>query len=391
MFSSPPKGAWFVWSLFLTSLSLAMLIGHTALADEVTNDNQEASVVMSADEGLLVTSADGDYSLRVRSRFQLRYLLETDGSDPQHSSFYLRRLQPDIQGHAFSEDLTFRLMPDFSRTASLRDGWVSYRFHDAFQLRAGQFNVPFTWERHLPPTRQQFVERSVANNHFQWPTGRDLGLMVHGNPLDNLRYGVSVVSGQGINAARSETAGHAITGRVVFTPAGRYETSEVLIRPAEDLNLSIGGGGYFAFDSTAREWNLWDGAVGTEADVWGATTDVHLRWSRLSMHLAGFFRDVRPDTAEMAAPIQSYDGFGYTAHAGVLVVPELLFASVRHSATTPVFRDDVGRQMETLGGLQFFHRGHASKLHLESGVRSDHDGHGFDHNYLVQLQYQFLF
>ncbi len=381
-------------------LSLGVFGASMAYADEdEANEPQAQAGTISDDDGLTIATADEELKLHITGRFQLRYQFESARGEPDRSSIYFRRIQPNIEGTALSEDLTFRLRPDISRDASLRDAFVTYRFHDGFRLRAGQFNVPFNWERHLPPTRQQFVERSAANDEFQWTTGRDIGVMAHGDPTDQLRYGVGIFNGEGINQGQSDSTGHVLTGRVVFAALGSYQTSEVLVEPADELNLAIGVGGFAALDNSSRDWSFSPGFETIEADIFSATSDIHLRWSRLSAHVTGFFRHVEPGVS-VPTTVQvppggvgpdegpsSAQGLGWSAHVGTLLVPERLFAAVRYGQVDADL-DSPQRLHEATAGLLIFHRAQHSKFHIESGLEFEESE---AERFLARAQYQFLF
>ncbi len=408
--------------LFLLTALVVGLANAPVFADEEVTDGEEAaeesseeepaappsessasgdaSVTLAPGQGLRIRSADDAYALQVRGIFQGHYEYETTGGQPDHNSFFLRLLRVDAQGHAFTEDLTFRLMPELARQASLLDGWVSYRFTDGFQLRGGQFNIPFNWERHSPPTRHQFGDRTVANNEFQWPTGRDLGLMAHGDPADQIRYGVGIFSGQGINARRSDSEGLMASGRLVYTPVGEYATSEVPVEAADDFNLSIGAGALYALRNGARDWADWDPVGAQRADVVNTTADVGIRWSRLSTHLTGFYRHVTPDAPEGAdelpadaqpETLERFDGFGFGANTAVLIIPERLTGIVRYSEAQPNRETDLGRQRELLGGVHLFHRGLDSRFQLQAGVESEYEDDDWRNDFVANLQYQFIF
>lgn len=327
----------------------------------------QAEVTLAQGQGLQIQSADESYSLSARGIFQGHYLFETIDDSPEHGSFFLRFVRTDIQGHALTPDLTFRLMPEFATSPSLLDGWVSYRFMEGLQLRAGQFNIPFNWERHAPPTRHQFGQRSMANQVFEWPGGRDIGLMFHGDPTDWLRYGVGVFGGQGRNVVRSDTLGHLASGRIVVTPLGDYATSEVLVEPAEEPNLSIGAGAFLTGENTARDWEPTQDAE----RVLSTTADVTFRWSRISAYLSGFHREVRRPFAAETDPFPFGDeirGVGYTAAAGVLAVPRRLFVVGRYSEAYPDIAATDRFRREIRGGTHLFHRGLDSRLAIEAGV-----------------------
>ncbi len=137
-------------SIFCLIALFAVIIASTAVAaesgeqqdatdeTEATATTESTSLSLGAGQGLRIESGDGDFALRGRGVFQGFYEFESDETEPAHSSFFLRLLRADIQGHAFSEDLTFRLMPEFaSGQTRLLDGWISYRFLEGLQLRGG--------------------------------------------------------------------------------------------------------------------------------------------------------------------------------------------------------------------------------------------------------------
>lgn len=328
--------------------------------------------------------------MEIRGRLQPRYEFEANGDPfaPVHSSMYLRRARFDFQGHVMTEDLTYRLMPEMGRTTTLRDGWFDYRFDDALRVRVGQFQIPFGWERDSSSNRHQFMERSAANNEFQWPSGRDIGAQLHGTFGERFRYGIGGFSGQGRNAARSNSAGNQFSGRLTATVVGDYPGSEVLTEPVDGINVAVGTGGYYAFANDVRDWEYRYGEPPqVRADVLSATADAHLQWQRLSMHLSGYAQQVGSRTGAFA----TYWGLGATGQLGVLVVPERLFGALRLSDAAPWGYDDRRRQQKATVGMQLFQRRHAAKLQVEAGHRRVDDGGEVTASHLLQVQYQLLF
>lgn len=341
-------------------------------------------------QSLRVESDDGSHSLTLHGRFQLRYAYVVPygdaGEDPS-SSIYLRRLQPDIRGTAFDDLLEFRVMLDIARGSELLDGWVALRLNDTFRLRMGQFTVPFNRERHPAPTQHLFVERSAANNHFQVPTGRDIGLMTHGVLADRLNLAVGFFSGQGRNQAINPSTGHLISGRAVAAVIGDLQMDEVPGLISDVPHLNLGAGAYYTFQNSAREWNLFGIDPDAEADVLAATADVYLRWNRFALHAAGFGNQVTP--SRRSPGFDQYQGVGFTGQLGVLAIEERLVFVGRYSqALLDTERDD--QIDEIVLGSTFLHRGNDSKLHLEF-ARSARVGAVERVEDQLRLQYQFLF
>ena len=152
---------------------------------------RQAKVDMGKD-GFKVTSAVGNYSLRVRGYAQTdtRTFLNDDnalGLD----TFLLRRARPIFEGTA--GNFGFRLMPDFAGTSTaLFDAYAEYLPTPLFNLRAGKFKPPVSLDRLRSATDLTFVERSLPT---LLAPNRDLGLMAFGTPLPGLTWEIGIFNG----------------------------------------------------------------------------------------------------------------------------------------------------------------------------------------------------
>lgn len=338
------------------------------------------------DDGLTFTDPDENFSLSIGGRVQPRYQYRRPQQASDTSSFSLRRLRLEFRGHAYTKDLTWLITPELSGTASLRDGWVNFKFSDRAQLRIGQYNVPFAWQRDVSSNRHQFVERSAANDQFQWADGRDIGLMLHGDLSPDWQYKVGIFGGEGRNVTTTSTTGHLYTARLTFAAMGDYPRQEALVSPVEDVNLAFGAGLGYADNNAARNWYPYAAGPPQRADVFSTTGDVHLQTGPVSTNLVGFFRSVDPRQGG-----DSYRGTGFTVQAGYLIVPERLFAAIRYSAAKPNTDHNLGRERELLAGVQIYHLGHDSKFHVEAGQIKNHDGQTWLETDIFRVQYQLLF
>lgn len=354
------------------------------------DSSHEPSAIISWEPNLGISSADGKNALNISGRVQpmFEYEKRRDRGLSDHSSFFVRRARLDVRGHALSRELTFRIMPELSREANLRDAWVNYRFSPLLELRAGQYQVPFHWERDSSSNRHQFLERSVAGREFQWADGRDIGLMFHGIGMNSrVRYNWGVFSGQGRNKRRSEASGVVITARSSVAFFGDYPSSEALVEAVSRTNIAAGLGVYYAANNNVRDWHSWSGTVREAADVVGATVDLHCQRGRFSGNLSGFYRWV--DTAETS--LAAYSGTGFTAQTGFLILPEKVFSSVRYSQAHPNQTQSAGREREVLMDVQYFIDGHNSKIALELGRTSEYVQGNWKDKDLIRAQYQMLF
>ena len=369
-------------SLPLLSLAiLASLLPVVAYADAPDDP------VGVEDGNITFTTPDDDFSLQLTGRFQIQALYRYE--DGHHASdLFLRRIQPNLEGHILDRRLTYRLRPDISRQATLRDAFVDYRLRDrALRIRVGQFNIPFDWERNVAPPYFANIERSRANQQLGWPTGRDVGFLLHGSPSARFDYGIGLFNGQGANRRRSgDDIGFSASARLRYHPTGRPVSQEALLTPTDDLRLSIGAGGYGAVNSGAREdWTPFLDVSIPDANLLAATTDIQLQWGRLSAHGAAYFRHVNPDGPD------AYEGYGLNAHLGGLAIDQRLFVGSRLGLIQPVDLDGQPLIIETRANLHFFQRGHDSKWILEAGLDALDSTQPTQRGYTAALQYQLLY
>ncbi len=99
-------------------------------AEEVhrtVKDSIEEKVLLLFTTRVTLRSADDKFRLDIGGWVQPHYEYTTStGDDDDSSSFFMRRVRVDIRGHVFTPALTFRIMPEFARTANLSDAWINY-------------------------------------------------------------------------------------------------------------------------------------------------------------------------------------------------------------------------------------------------------------------------
>jgi phosphate-selective porin OprO and OprP len=311
-------------------------------------------------------------SLTLGGVVEARYeFLHTDAGE-ELSSFLLRRARVDVQGAVFDPRLTFRIMPELARTASMRDAWIDFAFTPAARVRLGQFTVPFQWHRHVSARAQHFAERGAPSEAFGFPDGRDVGVMLHGrNARTTLEWGVGVFDGAGRNVARSHSSGNMASGRLGVALAGTLPREEVDLLRSPRPQLSVGVGAQAASRNEAGPWAL--GRAEDERADWATgTADLQLRWRGVSLATEGYLRGVRPRDAAVGA----YTGAGALLSGGYTVLPGRLDVVARWS-TLRLDRDDPGTAHEQWGiGVNVYHSGHDVKtriqyLHDRAGAAGD--------------------
>jgi phosphate-selective porin OprO/OprP len=151
---------------------------------------KQAKVEMGKD-GIKVTSAVGNYSLRVRGYAQADTRWFFNNDSPPVDTFAIRRARPIFEGTA--GNFGFRLMPDFAgASATLFDAYVEYLPTPFFNLRVGKFKPPVSLDRLRSATDLTFVERSLPT---LLAPNRDLGVMAFGTPLPGLTWEIGIFNG----------------------------------------------------------------------------------------------------------------------------------------------------------------------------------------------------
>ena len=126
------------------------------------------------DKGFFVSSADGNYLLRIGGQLQVRYvynLQDSDGAtDDNRSGFEVRRAKLIMRGHVFDPSWTYDVQFAADRATGnvqLEDaGWLQKDLGNGLKFRFGQMKAPFLREEILSSTRMMAIERSLVNSFF---------------------------------------------------------------------------------------------------------------------------------------------------------------------------------------------------------------------------------
>lgn len=313
----------------------------------------------------------------LQSRYE--YTMRPDAEDL--SSFYILRARLEVRGEVIP-GLTFFIMPDLARSASLRDAWVDLRLADQLSIRAGQFTVPFHFYRYVTQRAHHFADRGEPSEQFGFPDGRDIGIMVHGlNEARTLHYQVGVFDGAGRNVQRSNSAGHLMSARVSAAALGTVPREESDLARSEGPGLAFGAGIQGATRNQVRAWDLDRSPIGESRGDWfTGTADVNFQFGGFSLTADGFFRRVNPDDPT----VDMYEGGGYTISTGIFLVPRLEVVG-RYSDLKLDFDSAATREREIAAGLNLYIRDHGIKARLQY-FAIEPPGRGFGAEGAVMLE-----
>ncbi len=197
-------------------------------------------------DGIVFESADKKNSIAVNGRIHADYRSFQGPDVVAADTFDVRRAYLGVTGR-LGEYYTFDLTGDFAglsgssarvcsevgsnasgapvctrfanvatQTNSLLDvAWVNAAWFKPVQFRFGQFKMPFSLEELTSSRFLDFQERSLVN---AFVPAKERGVMVHGEPLPGLVYGVALSTGQGKNNNDTNTVvdGVDTIGRVAY-------------------------------------------------------------------------------------------------------------------------------------------------------------------------------
>jgi len=204
--------------------------------------------------GFFLQSPDRSCQLRITGQIQADfrgYLDPIDTSTTANSAvagspttgspdtFLIRRARLGIEA-TMANYYEFRLLPDFAGTSvakSVTDAYVNVHRWDEFQLEAGKFKQPFSYEDLIQDRYVPTMERSMMD---QLVPQRDEGVMIHGERLfcGRFDYAVAVSNGDS-NATTLDNNDHKdFNGRLVLRPFFDPEGHGLL----NGLSIGISGG-----------------------------------------------------------------------------------------------------------------------------------------------------
>ena len=154
------------------------------------------------DEGFFLRTQDGNFVMRINGRIAEDFLFSEPNSSPSDTQTLDRaRLGVDA---TFYKYFRMRLENEFSSGAfsgssGLRDAFIAVAPIPEFNLQAGQYPVPVSYESILSKKYTNFVERAAVVSSTFNPR-RDVGVMAYGVVANRLvQYQLGAMNGAGQN------------------------------------------------------------------------------------------------------------------------------------------------------------------------------------------------
>lgn len=371
------------------------------------------TLAAAAGKGVTVTSADGNYSMMIRPRIQLRGTLAKDDAQSQ-LEVQVRTVRLVMAGNVLVPELKYYVQlafggNDFDTGSSspVFDAFVEYTKHRDFNVRVGQFFVPFDRARTTREFGLQFVDRQGVVRELT--LDRDIGIMVSSQDLlglgNRLGYHLFIGSGDGRNRFADsknkygpQTPGALFVARLVARPFGAFDDDlegDTTRTPKPKLMVGVAGAYNLSSD---RDHSTYGNTytLGT-FNYTHAAADMVFKWRGFSFFHEFLYRNANKDSITRtvngaAVSERSRSGYGYFAQVGQMlnanfeVVARAETLKGKDSVLKTVARTS-GKQVG--GGLNCYLNGHFFKMQADYFyVFGDDAGRG-QHVARIQLDASF--
>jgi hypothetical protein len=340
------------------------------------------------------TSWESDRAtLTLSNRIQVRFTQEmpddevqlpgTTAAGDSKGSFRIRRAKTKFEGWFYKKEFTYELQLNWPDTANpLEDAWMNADLskNKTFQVKFGQYKVPFGRQELTSSGSQQFVDRSIVSSEYA--KGRDQGVQLHGLlGGEKLEWRAGMFNGNGRTAAANDNDKYQFNARLQFAPNGDPKYSET--------------------DFESKDKPLWAIAGGFEVnDLRNATTAVDnkrtiyavdgvFKYKGISLFGEAFFRELDPEPATPGAVATAFNSDGYHFQAGYLFAKQAWELAFRYASWDPSDLVPDNDRTEIGGALNYFYNKH--NLKVQGDVRQLEDKARDTKNVELRVQAQFIF
>lgn len=342
-----------------------------------------------SDRGLMFSTEDGNFALRVQNRLQFRYVNPFD-TDPRslqdlqrdQAAFMVRRARFRLNGHAFRPWLGYTMQYDWSQPV-LRDFYLDIARFPWAQLRIGRGKVIWNDERVTSSGRQQFANRSIVNDIFT--VDRQQGLQLLGRVFPgrwyDFNYAAGVFTGLGVGERSNDDNNMMYAGRLQWNFLGEvldFSQSDLEFheKPAASLAFAAATNRSrcTAFETDKTSCRALPGfGIGQAGQfrINQAMQEFRLKWQGFSLQNELHWKQVvdtlktGDDPAKSIHLLGAYVQAGYFPHYLIPAIPKQLELAFRYAFVDPDINRPKNRQREVSAAINWFFSGHANKLTLD--------------------------
>ena len=321
----------------------------------------------------------------ISNRLQVRFTQEMPEVGDDVGSFRIRRMKTKLDGWVYDKDLTYELQLNWPDTANpLEDANINYDFTEgkkAFQLKAGQYKVPFGRQQLTSSGSQQFVDRSIVSDEFA--RGRDIGMQVWGLPMGGkLDWRVGVFNGAGRTVSRNDNDKYQTNARVTWQPFGDVKYSEGDFDSTGTPLFAVAG----QYESNERPVAAAGSTPAHTADREIVGGDVVFKFKGFSL-----FGEIFDASTDRSGTVSDFDHDGWSVQAGYFVIPQKLEVALRLAELDPNANVADNEREESGVAIGYFFNKHNHKLQADyRQIETQSPGNSVTNDEL-RVQYQLIF
>jgi len=334
-------------------------------------------------------------STRIQARFtqelpddSIKLFPGADGGDGR-GSFRIRRAKFKLEGWFYKKELTYEFQINFMDASSaqptrmVEDAWINWDVSKKkqFQVKFGQFKVPFGRQELTSSGSQQFVDRSDVSNRYA--RGRETGIQIWGGFLkDKAEWRVGAFNGNSRSQTANDNDKYQFNARLQFHPNGDPKFSESDFDSKEKVLWAIAGN----FESNDKHRATTN--VDLKDTIWGV--DAVVKKSGFFLQGEYFDKKASPETGADFKDKGWYGQVGYLVGGPAKGHWELALRYGKIDSSDLKSGDD---RKEVGGAVNYFYNKHNLKVQADFRQIEDeaaNSGKGTK-NKEFRLQTQFIF
>jgi hypothetical protein len=302
----------------------AVGLAGAASAQNTLDESRAYGAELAADASSRTSSLaqkGQDFTVNVHGYEQFRYVWnrrDDSSLDKENTiGFQNARTRVNLSGNIGTENwgyfVQFGTGDQSDGNLFLEDAYGTYKMEGGWNLKFGQFKLPFLREELVGDTFLLFADRSPTN--FAYTQARSQGLQFEYDADAFRFYGAF---SDGIRTANTDfnsaaEADYAVTGRLEWKWAGNW-------KQANDFT-SFQNSDYFGMVGGALHWqsggDTGAGVAGTtnDVDVLGLTVDATIEGNGWNVYAAGIWNRVSPTGSS------DLDNWGFLIQGGIFLNP----------------------------------------------------------------------
>jgi hypothetical protein len=267
------------------------------LADADTRASLLQSGAMAGyDKNFFVSSADGNYMLKIAGQMQIRYVYnwldDDESSDDNHrQGFENRRTKLRFFGHVVDPSWQYLVLGAYDRDGGgmiLDEAYITKDMGNGMKVRMGQFKPPFMREELISSSRQLAVERSLVNEEFNQDRAQGIEAQWAGDAFRVTAAYSDGFASDNTGWQMEDTEWGAVTARGEWLAMGDWK--------AIDEFQGWKGGESALMVGAAAQYQVTEfGTLTTgETDFFGLTADVTYKGNGFGVFASGVYRMLDP-------------------------------------------------------------------------------------------------